>query len=488
MSFSGSYQPPGIYITPQSPPVLASPVTAPTTVALVGPTRGYFTNTDVTVLPVSPTTYTLSKNGISTASVVVTDAYGNVISATGNYTVAQTGTGTATVTTITATSGGFFAPATGAPPTAYISYQYTDANYGLPNLLSNYNQVQQAYGTPFDSNNNLVSPITLAAQFLYANGSPNVLVVPTADTNLVATQANIAAAYTLLESRNDVSIVVPLPTGITVPATIQGVGTDLRSHCDSMSQQSQWRIGILGYESSVTTTALNPGQLPSTGLAPGIGDERVIVAFPNALGYYYQPTNTMMTISGYYLAAAFAGFLASNPVQQGLTRQTILGFSGIPASILSTLSKANKNTWSAAGVSVVEPATVNGSPLVCRQGVTTSTTSTVSREISLVRAADFMMYDLYNTLMNSKLIGAPTTANTPAQVQGMVQGVLDYCVSQGVIIGYTALQAVVTSTNPTVITVTFAYQPAYPLNYISISFSVNTSTGTISTGSNLPLA
>lgn len=488
MSFAGSYQPPGVYVSAQTPPVLSSPVSAPTTVALVGPTRGYFTNTDASVLPVSPSTYTLSKNGINLASVVVTDAYNNVISATGNYTLSQTGTGTSSVTTITATSNGFFAPASGAPPAAYISYQYTDANYYQPYLFSTYRDIQQAYGTPYDDNNNLTSPITLAAQFIFANGAPNVLVVPTTDSNLLATQAGLAAAYTQLQNRNDISMVVPLPVGITSGATIQGVGTDLRAHCDSMAQQSMWRIGLLGYESSVSSSTLNPGQLPSTGLAPSIADQRVVVAYPNQLLYYYNPNNVTLTVSGYYLAAAMAGVLANNVVQQGLTRQPILGFSGIPTSMYTSMTKASKNTWSAAGVSVVEPATASGSSLICRQGVTTSTTSTVTREISLVRAADFMMYDLYNTLMNSKLIGTPTTANTPAQIQGMVQGVLDFLVSQGVIIGYTNLQATVTSTNPTVVTVTFAYQPAYPLNYIQISFSVNTSTGSVTTGTNNPVA
>jgi hypothetical protein len=41
------------------------------------------------------------------------------------------------------------------------------------------------------------------------------------------------------------------------------------------------------------------------------------------------------------------------------------------------------------------------------------------------------------------------------------------------------LTAVVQSTNPTVIAVTFGYSPSYPLNYITVSFTVNALTGQI---------
>lgn len=477
INFSGSYQPPGVYVTQQTPQVIAVPVTAPSTVALVGPTLGYFTNTDVVTLSTTSTT-TLSKKGINLSTVVVTDAYNNVYAASGNYTLAQTGTGTATVTTIEEIT----ASPIGANA-VYVSYQYTDANYYLPYQFSSYTAIQATYGNPFDANNNLLSPISLAAQLLYANGSPTVVVMPTTDTGLVATQTGLSTAYVALAARNDIDIVIPLPVGITNATganSITGVGTDLKSHCDSMAQQSLWRIGILGYESSVTTSTLNPGTLPSTGLAPAIADARVTVAYPNQLSYYYTPNNTTLTVSGYYLAAALAGVLSGNPVQQGLTRQIINGFSGIPAAMLATFTKANKNSWSAAGVSVVEPtSTAQGSSLVCRQGVTTQVNSTVLREISLVRAADNMMFNIYDSLLNSNLIGSPTTTNTPAQIQGLVQGVLDNLVASGVIVGYSSLNTAVTSNNPTVVSVTFAYSPSYPLNYIAVSFSVDTSTGNV---------
>jgi len=52
-------------------------------------------------------------------------------------------------------------------------------------------------------------------------------------------------------------------------------------------------------------------------------------------------------------------------------------------------------------------------------------------------------------------------------------------VQSGVIMAYRGLTAAETAINPTIVTVTFGYQPAYPLNYIVAIYTVNTSTGTV---------
>lgn len=468
LDFSGSYQPPGVYIQQQTPQVISVPVTTPNIVALVGPTRGYLTFMDAFVLSGSQAT-TLTQKGINQTTIVVTNAYGTVFAAT-NYTVTQTGVGAAIVTTIQLTAAGV--TNIGSTP-VFISYQYTDANYFQPYTFHDYNSVVAAYGAPFDANNNLTSPISLAAQFVYANGNPTTIVMPTTDTNLTATRNGLSTAYTSLSSNPYINLVVPLPVGMTgtvgSPGDIYNVGQDLKTHCDSLAQQGIFRIGLYGYETSVTIT-------PDL-VANNITDPRVTVAYPNQLLYFNGPNNTTLTIGGMYLAAAFAGFLASNPVQQGLTRQTVRGFSGIPNSMYITMTRQAKNTWSAAGASVVE-ITGNGA-MVCRQGVTTSVTTVTNREISLVCCADLMMFQVEETLNNSGLIGAATNTNTPAKVQTVVQTVLDGLVALGVIVGYQGLNASVTSTNPTTITVTYSYSPAYPLNYIAVQFSVNTSTGSV---------
>ncbi len=54
---------------------------------------------------------------------------------------------------------------------------------------------------------------------------------------------------------------------------------------------------------------------------------------------------------------------------------------------------------------------------------------------------------------------------------------LEHAVLTGTIVAYTGLAVRQRSLDPTVIEVKFSYLPAYPLNYIVISFSVNVATG-----------
>lgn len=468
LDFSGSYQPPGVYIQEQAPQIAAVPVTAPSIVALVGPTRGYLTHTDAFVLSQASAT-ALTQQGINQSTIVVTNAYGTVYSPS-NYTLATTGSGNTAVSSIELTAAGASNIGT---QVAYITYQYTDSHYYQPLTFTNPNAIIAAYGAPFDVNSNLTSPISLAASFLYANGTPTVIVMPTTDTGMTATRSGLSTAYTALSSNPYIDLVVPLPVGMTgtpnTPGDIYNVGQDLKTHCEGLAQQGIFRVGIYGWETSVT---IGPDSV-----AQNVADQRVIVPYPNQLNYFYGPNNVTVTLGGYYLAAAFAGFLSSQPVQQGLTRQVINGFSGIPNSMYITMTKQQKNTWSAAGVSVCE-ISGNGS-LVCRQGLTTSTANVTTSEISIVRSTDTMAFEIEETLNNSGLVGGPTNTNTPAQIQALVQGVLDTLVAAGIIVGYQGLNATVTSVNPTVVTVTFGFSPAFPLNYIAVQFSVNTSTGSV---------
>lgn len=472
INFSGSYQPPGVYVTAQIPQSVQASTVANTAVALVGPTRGYATNTDTVVL--SGTAQPLSKYGINASTITVTDSYGNAIP-TANYTLSPLSGQQSPTQQVTIVQAGT-PPTTGTwtsfSQPVYVSYQYTDAAFSNPQTFTSYNAIQAYYGPAYTATGTLNSPITLAAQLLYSNGNPTTVCVPTADTSPTATtQANLKAAYSLLAANTSIGLVVPLPVGITTQATLQGCMQDLAAHCEGLASQQIYRIGIFGYDSTVALSTFAPNALISGSGA----DPRVVLAFPNQMSLYYQPTNTNLTVSGYYLAAAYAGVLASGPVQQGLTRRVVNGFAGISSALQPSMTKLSKNSWSSGGVAVAEISSTGS--LVCRQGVTTSTSSVINQEISLVRSADSMMSSLQTTILNTGLIGSPTTTNTPSLIQQASQSCLDLLTANGTIVGYSSLSVSVQSFNPTVITVSFQYQPAYPLNYVSVSFGVDASTG-----------
>jgi hypothetical protein len=451
----------------RTPQVISAAVTMPSMVALVGPAQGYLIAQDALVLSTTAPT-PLTHPGAIETSVVITDANNN--SFPSNYfTITQAAGPNGNIVSVELTAQGTEL----AGRTLYVTYDYTDANYYLPQTFTNFQQIQAAFGQAFDSNNNLVSPLTLAAQFLYANGSPTVVIVPTNDTNTTATRTGLANAYQQLASNEDVDLIVPIPFGMTgsagTPNDSINVATDLKAFVDSQAQQGIFQMGIYGPALGMT--------IGPDAIAQAVADSRVIVAWPNQLQYYNGLTNSVVNIGGWNLAAAYAGLLSSRGPQYGITKSPIAGFAGIPNSVFVQMTKAYKNQLSAAGVSVLEPTQNN--VLRCRQGVTTNMSSVVTRQISVVRSADYMMDLIQNTLDNSGVIGNPTTASSPAGVQVIVQSCLDSLVASGIILGYSGLNAVLLTSNPTVIQVTYAYKPAYELDYIVITYNVDVTNGTV---------
>ena len=470
IDFNSGYLVPGVYVQPVTTPTPQVSNLASDVIALVGPANGYLTFTDGLALSQSAAV-PLTQLGISESSVQVTNSSG-VVQAGSNYTLVQTGSAPNTVTTIELTSGSTMT----AGVVYYITYNYTNANYYTPQAFTNYQALQAVYGNPFGTNGGIASPISLAAIFAF-NGASTVVVMPTTDTGGVATRAGIQAAYSALTAINGVDLIVPLPVGMTgtqsSPGDILNLAADLSSHCQAMSQPSvgYYRTGLIGYE---TTETVNPDYI-----AAQTNNQRVTEVWPNQLAYYNPIVGQSLNIGGYYLAAACAGVLAGNPRNQGLTRQTIQGFNGIPNTLFLTMTQAYLNQLSAAGVCVLAPSPGTGA-LIIRDGCTTNVSNALTREISLVRCSDAMLSILQQSLNGSALIGTPINTNTATIIQSLVEGCLAYLVSEAVIAGYTALAVQVASGSPQVMNVTFGYAPSYPLRYINVSFSVSTLTGTLS--------
>jgi hypothetical protein len=115
--------------------------------------------------------------------------------------------------------------------------------------------------------------------------------------------------------------------------------------------------------------------------------------------------------------------------------------------------------------------------LIVRHGTSSDPTSVLTREMSLVRAKDSMVTLIHDTMDSSGIIGTPINDETPIRIKGVMAGCLETLVGAGVIVAYNDLKVRQQSIDPTVVEVKFQYQPAYPLNYIVISFSINTLTG-----------
>ena len=86
-----------------------------------------------------------------------------------------------------------------------------------------------------------------------------------------------------------------------------------------------------------------------------------------------------------------------------------------------------------------------------------------------------MLTALVNYLASS-VIGkiTPPGLDSASYVGAQVTTVLEALQTAGVIAAYGNVAATVTNTNPLVVNVTFDYLPFFPIDYINISFSVDT--------------
>lgn len=470
------YVVPGTYWESVPAPVAPQSLYTVNQVALVGPGIGYQTFTD-TVAFDSTTPVSLSQLGINLDTIVVTSLDGTEVGVlntdyTSSATDSTDGHDQDTTTTITWDSSSTLFTDT---QTVVVSYQYTDYDYLTPSICTNLAQVQSLYGPGIDiTTGEITSPISLAAQFAFTNGAATLVLVAT--PNATVLRDDLTAAYAFLEVLTNVNLVVPLFVGGSYEDAIN-VGQDLASFLlTDETTNDILRVGLLGFE---VGTDANEGYTPDV-IAEAVAYKRVIEAWPDAMNYYNGFTNSTLVIGGYYLAAAYAGIFAGNQPQQGLTRQSIKNFTGIPSAVFQTMTTALKNQYGAAGVAVAEIS--RGGVLWCRHGTTTDPSSIYNQEASLVREQDAMVELLEGAVEQSAIIGTPIGPNTAVNLQALTIGILEQCVQLGIIYGYDTVVAQQLTSLPTTIQITFNWQPSYPLNYVTFIFTVDTITGVVSAG------
>lgn len=469
------YQAPQVFVEEQLSTTVNVIGLRPAVVALIGPGIGFRLFTEQLQLT-GEDLVPLSKEGADTSSIEVRSLGGFLYEENVHYEI----TAADSENNVRVNRIEYDPEDSGAPvaqiddgESVLVSYQFTDAAYTQPLRLNDFDDVQDAYGPALDVEaGTITSPLSFAAKFAFENGARElVLVATTGDGSIAVNPTEVASAYSKISTMQDVSLVVPLPVGITgdedEPGDSTTILTGLATAMEQASADGNFRIGLIGFEADLDR---QPEILAQEASSP-----RVVLAWPNKLHYFNGFTNQTIEVGGYYLAAAYAGRLVSVQSHIPLTRKRIFGFSGIPSSTAQEMTKSVKDLWSQSGVSVVE--TNRNGRLVVRHGVTTSVQNIQSREISLVRARDTLVSLLQETVDGAGLIGTFIDDDTPGRVKSVVAGVLEASLANGTIAGYNDLKARQLVGDPSVIEIKFQYRPSYPLNYIVISFSINTSTG-----------
>lgn len=344
-----------------------------------------------------------------------------------------------------------------------VSYRYTDPNYFEVYALYDYDDVRDRYGEPFDANGNIQSEITLAAKFAFLNGASQVLtcavdpVDPTSPT--IGDYSNA-----LLKFRDEEQI------AIIVPATGDPEIRPLVSaHVGEQSTKKYERRAVVGLDGSSAVI----GTGTRIEYAQSLSDQRVALVSPSRFNYFSPELNKPIVLGGQYMAAAIAGKSVSMAPAMPLTRKTIAGFSG-PAEILR---EGEKNLESQNGLLVVEKTRRN--QVQIRHGVTTNSSDLLTREWSIIGQQDVMVYRIRDYLDNDGLIGMPIYDTTLIQVKASAEGALVSLVRDGVIVNYQNLKIRQIATQPDVIEVRYEWQPAYPLNYIVVRYSVAVMSGDV---------
>lgn len=459
------YQPPGVYVQDATTPVTAfQGFTAfPETVGIVGPALEFRVSSESVTMSETPTT--LLSGGIDVGTVVVTPAAGGVPYVVDvDYVLAQTGTpgAPATTTSIALLEGGSIDEG----EIVTVTFRYADEAFFGVNRFTEFESVEAYYGRALDlESNEIVSPLTLAARVAFENGARSVALVVI--SGAVTAQA-LADGMQKLESASDVGLVVPLPVGIG-NADASDAALALADHIENAVDNGNFRVGLLGFDTEVT--------LDHAPVAESIQNERIVLAFPNRLNYYNGETNQSLVVGGQYLAAAYAGQLVRNGVAFPLTRKRVRSFAGLPGSVVAQMSRSFKDNLSSRGVAVAELSRAQN--LIVRHGVTTDRTNVMTREVSLVRAKDAMVIAIETAIESSGIIGSPMTEDTRLIVKALVTGALETVKENGTIVNYREVRVRQPDSRPDVVEAKFEYRPAYPLNYVLVSFSVDITSGEV---------
>lgn len=382
--------------------------------------------------------------------------------------------------------------------TVQVTYSATPASYWQPTVCFSQTDVENIYGPALDSSGNVSSPLSLAASFAFTQGAPvlvlqalfhqtivngTVVLTPgglntgsgSDGANLTDWQNTLIA----LRSTEDINVLVPIISASGAPSdnlaltVFEAVQDHIRFMRD---QNNQYIVSICGEDSTVGSSLAQESVLQAHATTLGARTYAETMALISPAGFQYTSpvTGSVTAIGGQYAAAALAGLVAANAIQQPLTRMTIPSI----VNVLDARTLAQKNADAAAGLMVVE----NFQGIVrVRHAITVDDSTANSQEFSVVRGKGFVIENVVQDL-DQALIGK-VTANQAATAlaQSITTNALDQMQAEGIITAYASIQAALSTTNPTTIEVRFAYQPAEPLNYVNVTLSLNTITSTVQT-------
>jgi hypothetical protein len=339
-----------------------------------------------------------------------------------------------------------------------VKYNYADEEYYSRKLLQDESEIFALYGYPFKTDGS-PNPMSLAAWLAFTNGGPQtqVLAVPVNPhstnrlTNTVPELPEWQEAFDSIVE--DVSIVLETSGKLEYHGLAY-------SHVLGASQYNQERIAILGRDGT-KTPAVTKTQLRDQ--AKAFNSKRVVLISPSVWETVDTVNGKTVALGAQYAAAALAGRLSLYNPQDTMTRKPIVN---IRTGVIEAEPVMNEDA--AAGLLVCD----NKSGFMrVRHSITTASANVNTRELNVVRAQDFMIRSMRETLDRS-VIGMLMEPDVDFLVQGAVTNILDRMKNAYVIADYQSPQVFQDTSDPTRLRVRFSYLPNYAVNEISIEFSI----------------
>lgn len=494
---SNSYVPPGVTVSEVVDPSISPILNTAATICLVGLAKGTITKTDAVTLS-GETAVTLP--GVETTDVMTTGSILSVVDAIEpaksealeNGTYASGAKGYIFEKTAHTIKRGSESEIP-AGHTVYVTYTYTPADYFLPIRMSSMADIVNRFGDIYDTTGTEInSPLSYAASLCFENGAQEVVLQPLfynnsgtkeqPSTEKAALAATWASNFENLRDINSINLLVPVvgqsQSGVSDAIQLQIIQA-AQDHAKFMKNQQQYIMVISGEDSSTSSSVGQMATLRTHAvtLAGRYNEEMAeqTVAVSPSKFYRYTPTAeaTQIAVGGQYMAAAVAGMIASRNVSASLTRKVVSGFSGVG----ERRTLADKNSDAASGLLVIE---AKGGAIQIRHGITINTAGgSAKREISVVRAKHVVAESVQETIETQIIGQVIADGDAPLIVRSAVISVLEELRNADDIVDYSDVQAVTSSLDPTEIDVRFSYRPAFPVNYVNVTFSLDLTTGTI---------
>ena len=394
----------------------------------------------------------------------------------------------------------------GANQLVNVTYTYVPAGYYNPIRLFGVSEVINRFGSPEEKNNlgELTSPLSLAAQKAFESGASNVILQPLfALTSGTEPEYDENGFITNAEQPSPTAVAAPTTWGKTLKALdhvqaidlitpivgqgdaegkvndgiITAIIKEFLGYEQKREVEEKFIFGVFGEDGTdgeALSAAVNKHAQEIRSYAGGkLASHNVLINITNVGISLIEGNET--SVGAQYVAAAVAGAMASRPVASSLTRKGITGFTKVKT--LKTTTQKNEDAEE--GLMVIEQ--IQNGQIRCRHAITLDTGHGASRsEVSVVRAKFLMIESVKETLENEIIGQIIADGNSPIIVRSAIVGVLSALQSAGDLVDFKTPVVALASTEPTTITASFSYRPAFTLNYIDIAFSLDLSSQTVS--------